>query len=106
MDEPTARHHRPESSCCSNISAALTAKGVAIIHISHRMDEIFSICDRVSVLPRSVHQFPSDTKDLDEAQLIKMMVGREITDVFPKLEAKIGDVIFEAKRTSSVPTTR
>ena len=76
---------------------SLTAKGVAIIYISHRMDEIFSICDRVSVYRDGQYIGSGDTKDLDEAQLIKMMVGREITDVFPKLEAKIGDVIFEAK---------
>ena len=61
------------------------------------MDEIFSICDRVSVYRDGQYIGSGDTKDLDEAQLIKMMVGREITDVFPKLEAKIGDVIFEAK---------
>ena len=76
---------------------SLTAKGVAIIYISHRMDEIFSICDRVSVYRDGQYIGSGDTKDLDEAQLIKMMVGREITDVFPKLEAEIGDVVFEAK---------
>ena len=61
------------------------------------MDEIFSICDRVSVYRDGQYIGSGDTKDLDEAQLIKMMVGREITDVFPKLEAEIGDVVFEAK---------
>ena len=61
------------------------------------MDEIFSICDRVSVYRDGQYIGSGDTKDLTEAQLIKMMVGREITDVFPKLDAEIGDVIFEAK---------
>ena len=61
------------------------------------MDEIFSICDRVSVYRDGQYIGSGDTKDLDESQLIKMMVGREITDVFPKLDAEIGDVIFEAK---------
>ena len=56
-----------------------------------------SICDRVSVFRDGQYIGSGDTKDLDEAQLIKMMVGREITDVFPKLEAEIGDVVFEAK---------
>ena len=79
------------------IVRSLTAKGVAIIYISHRMDEIFSICDRVSVYRDGQYIGSGDTKDLDESQLIKMMVGREITDVFPKLDAEIGDVIFEAK---------
>ena len=75
----------------------LKAQGVAIIYISHRMDEIFSICDRISVYRDGQYIGSGDTKDLNEATLIKMMVGREITDVFPKLEAEIGDVIFEAK---------
>ena len=57
----------------------------------------FSICDRVSVYRDGQYIGSGDTKDLTEAQLIKMMVGREITDVFPKLDAEIGDVIFEAK---------
>ena len=97
MDEPTAAITDREVELLFEHIRSLTAKGVAIIYISHRMDEIFSICDRVSVYRDGQYIGSGDTKDLDEAQLIKMMVGREITDVFPKLEAKIGDVIFEAK---------
>ena len=97
MDEPTAAITDREVELLFEHIRSLTAKGVAIIYISHRMDEIFSICDRVSVYRDGQYIGSGDTKDLDESQLIKMMVGREITDVFPKLEAKIGDVIFEAK---------
>lgn len=97
MDEPTAAITDREVELLFEHIRSLTAKGVAIIYISHRMDEIFSICDRVSVYRDGQYIGSGDTKDLDEAQLIKMMVGREITDVFPKLEAEIGDVIFEAK---------
>ena len=97
MDEPTAAITDREVELLFEHIRSLTAKGVAIIYISHRMDEIFSICDRVSVYRDGQYIGSGDTKDLDEAQLIKMMVGREITDVFPKLDAEIGDVIFEAK---------
>ena len=97
MDEPTAAITDREVELLFEHIRSLTAKGVAIIYISHRMDEIFSICDRVSVYRDGQYIGSGDTKDLDEAQLIKMMVGREITDVFPKLEAEIGDVVFEAK---------
>ena len=61
------------------------------------MDEIFAICDRISVYRDGTYVGSGYTKDLDEPQLIKMMVGREITDVFPKAEAEIGEVVFEAK---------
>ena len=97
MDEPTAAITDREVELLFGHIRRLTQKGVAIIYISHRMDEIFSICDRVSVYRDGQYIGSGATKDLDEAQLIKMMVGREITDVFPKLEAEIGEVIFEAK---------
>ena len=83
--------------CCLGISGGSKRKVFAIIYISHRMDEVFSICDRVSVYRDGHYIGSGETKDLTEAQLIKMMVGREITDVFPKLDAQIGEVIFEAK---------
>ena len=62
------------------------------------MAEIFSICDRVSVYRDGQYIGTGTTTELDEGQLIKMMVGREITDVYPKLEADIGEVVFEAKK--------
>ncbi|MDO4269858.1 MAG: sugar ABC transporter ATP-binding protein [Eubacteriales bacterium] len=97
MDEPTAAISEREVELLFGHIRKLAEKGVAIIYISHRMDEIFSICDRVSVYRDGQYIASGDTKDLDEAQLIKMMVGREITDVFPKLEAEIGEVVLEAK---------
>ena len=97
MDEPTAAITEREVELLFGHIRRLKAQGVAIIYISHRMEEIFTICDRVSVYRDGQYIGSGETKDLDEAQLIKMMVGREITDVFPKLEAEIGEVVFEAK---------
>ncbi len=97
MDEPTAAITEREVQILFEHIRRLKKNGVAIIYISHRMDEIFSICDRVSVYRDGQYIGEGDTKDLTEAELIRMMVGREITDVFPKLEAQIGDVVFEAK---------
>lgn len=97
MDEPTTSITDKEVHILFDHINRLKAKGVAIIYISHRMDEIFTICDRISVFRDGQYIGCGEVKDLDEPQLIKMMVGREITDVFPKLEAKIGDVMFEAK---------
>ena len=97
MDEPTAAITEREVELLFGHIRRLKEKGVAIIYISHRMDEIFSICDRVSVYRDGHYIGSGETKDLTEAQLIKMMVDREITDVFPKLDVQIGEVIFEAK---------
>ena len=97
MDEPTAAITEREVELLFGHIRRLKEQGVAIIYISHRMAEIFSICDRVSVYRDGQYIGTGETAELDEAQLIKMMVGREITDVYPKLEAEIGDVVFEAK---------
>lgn len=97
MDEPTAAITDREVEILFGHIRRLKKQGVAIIYISHRMDEIFAICDRVTVYRDGQYIGCGETKDLDENKLIKMMVGREIVDVFPKLEAEIGDVVFEAK---------
>lgn len=97
MDEPTAAITEREVETLFEHINKLKSQGVAIIYISHRMDEIFRICDTISVFRDGQFIGMGATKDLTENELIKMMVGREITDQFPKLEAKIGDVVFEAK---------
>lgn len=97
MDEPTAAITEREVETLFEHINKLKNQGVAIIYISHRMDEIFRICDTISVFRDGQFIGAGAAKDLTENELIKMMVGREITDQFPKLESKIGDVIFEAK---------
>ena len=88
MDEPTAAITDREVELLFGHIRRLKEKGVAIIYISHRMAEIFSICDRVSVYRDGQYIGTGTTTEL---------VGREITDVYPKLEADIGEVVFEAK---------
>lgn len=97
MDEPTTSITDKEVDLLFGHIRRLKEKGVAIIYISHRMEEIFTICDRISVFRDGQYIGCDEIKNLDEPKLIKMMVGREITDVFPKLEAEIGDVIFEIR---------
>jgi len=100
MDEPTAAITEREVDILFGHIRKLKKKGVAIIYISHRMEEIFSICDRVTVYRDGKTIGTGETKNMSEGQLIKMMVGREITDIFPKVEAKIGEIIFEARHIS------
>ena len=97
MDEPTAAITDREVELLFGHIRRLKEKGVAIIYISHRMAEIFSICDRVSVYRDGQYIGTGTTPELDEGQLIKMMVGRAIPAVYPQLDAEIGEVGFEAK---------
>ena len=97
MDEPTAAITDREVELLFGHIRRLRDSGVAIIYISHRMEEIFAICDSITVYRDGQYIGSGKTSELNEAALIKMMVGREITDVFPKLEAHIGDTVFEAR---------
>ena len=97
MDEPTAAITDREVELLFGHIRRLRDNGVAIIYISHRMEEIFAICDSITVYRDGQYIGSGKTSELNEAALIKMMVGREITDVFPKLEAQIGGTIFEAR---------
>lgn len=97
MDEPTSSLDSEETERLFNTIRDLKQRGVSIIYISHRMDEIIEICDTVTVFRDGQYigtkQVVATTKD----QLITMMVGRELKNVFPKTECPIGDVVFEVQ---------
>ena len=97
MDEPTSAISDKEVSSLFRIIADLKRNGVAIIYISHKMDEIFQIADTISVLRdgRLIGTNPASETNIQA--LITMMVGREITQLFPETESDIGDVILEVK---------
>ncbi|MGI6174559.1 MAG: sugar ABC transporter ATP-binding protein [Christensenellales bacterium] len=100
MDEPTSAITDKEIDILFNQINSLKAKGVAIIYISHKIDEIFRISDRISVYRDGCYIGTDESANLDHNQLIKMMVGREITDIYPKTEYPIGDVVMEVKNLS------
>lgn len=97
MDEPTSAITDREVDTLFEQIERLRQQNVAIIYISHKMDEIFRVCDRITVLRDGQLIGCDEAKNLDQQQLIRMMVGRDITDIYPKEEAPIGDIIFEAK---------
>ena len=84
MDEPTSAITDNEVDILFQQIAKLKARGVAIIYISHKMDEIFQIADSITVLRDGQYIGTDKAENLDNDKLIKMMVGREITEVFPK----------------------
>ena len=90
MDEPTAALTTQEVDHLFAIIKDLRAQGVAIIYISHRLEEIFEIADRVMVLRDGRHIGTRDVNDITSDQLIEMMVGRPLESEFPKRRFKLG----------------
>ncbi len=96
LDEPTATLTEREIDELFGVIRSLTDGGIAVLYISHRLDEIFRIADRVTVMRdgKVVDTVPAG--ELDENKLVRMMVGREITDLYPKHEVEIKDVVLRA----------
>lgn len=97
LDEPTAPLSLAEVDILMSIVRKLKADGVAIIYISHRLDEIFTLSDKVSVLRDGEYIVTLETDKATRPELIKYMVGREMTQTFPPRNAEIGDVALEVK---------
>ncbi len=97
MDEPTAALSEEETQSLFKIIRTLKSKGVSMIYISHRLKEIFEITDRVTVLRDGKKVGSLKTSDTDENKLVEMMVGRDIKDMYPKREVKMGEVVMESK---------
>lgn len=97
MDEPSATLTDNELDVLFEILAMLKEKGVTIIYISHRLEEIFKIADRVSILRDGQHIKTCDVKDVDRKSLISMMVGRELENEYPKVAVPAGDELLKVK---------
>jgi len=98
MDEPTSAITGREVARLFDIIRALKAKGMAIIYISHKMDEIFRISDTITVLRDGQYIETRPAKELDHDTLVKLMVGRKISEMFPKRNIVPADeVIFEVE---------
>ncbi len=100
MDEPSATLTEKELDVLFGILKMLKEKGVTIIYISHRMEEIFKLADRVTILRDGHHIATLDVKDVNRKSLISMMVGRELENEYPKQEVKSGGVLLEVKHIS------
>jgi ABC-type sugar transport system ATPase subunit len=97
MDEPTSALSEREAETLFGIIDRLKAEGVAVVYISHRLEEIFRVADRVTVLRdgRLVETLPIG--QATQARLINRMVGRELNRLFPKEEVEIGEPILEVR---------
>ena len=97
MDEPTAALTEKETTVLFEVVNSLREKGVSIVYISHRMEEIFALCDRITVLRDGTYVDTKKIPETDMNDVVKMMIGREIGERYPARNAKIGDVAFEVK---------
>src|SRR5437764_10141277 len=100
LDEPTAALTDAEVGILFAILNQLRVRGVAMIYISHKLDEVFRIGNRITVL-RDGKTIGTDTaRDLDEGRVIARMVGREVDQIFPEAKHDRGEVIFEARNVT------
>lgn len=97
MDEPTATLTGQEIEDLFTVIHNLTDRGIAILYISHRLDEIFRIADRVTVMRDSKVVATLPRADIDEKKLIRLMVGRELENLYPRPETSPGDVVLRVE---------
>lgn len=103
LDEPTSALSEKEVQVLFEIIRQLRKDGVAIVYISHRLEEFEQIVDWVTVLRDGCFVSSESWKELTIDRLVKEMVGREITEQFPKRNAKVGEVAFAAKDITQKP---
>jgi ribose transport system ATP-binding protein len=100
LDEPTASFSQKETDHLLGLIKVLAQEGISIIYISHHLDEVFKIADRVTVIRDGQKINTYDIADLTEQQLIKDMVGRDVSAFYQRECCTIGEMMFEAKNIS------
>ena len=101
MDEPTAPLTIKETEVFFRIIEKLKKENVTIIFISHRLEEVFELCDRATVFCDGKYIVTKDVKDLNRRQLISYMVGRELSDDYPVPDRKIGETVMEVRNLTN-----
>ncbi|SHI14460.1 monosaccharide ABC transporter ATP-binding protein, CUT2 family (TC 3.A.1.2.-) [Sporobacter termitidis DSM 10068] len=97
LDEPTAVMTNREVEQLFKLLLKLKEKGVSIIYVSHRLEEIFQICDRITVLKDGQYVTTVETSSIDKNQLVALMIGRDLSSFFPARDCEIGDVVLTAE---------
>ncbi len=97
MDEPTAALSGNEVARLFAVARSLRDEGRALVFISHRFDEVFALCDHVTVMRDGSYISTDRVADTTESQIVAKMVGREVGELFPKTPAEIGDVVLDVQ---------
>lgn len=103
MDEPTAALSDSERLRLFDMIRRFKEKGVGIVYITHRLKEIFDICDRVTVLRDGKKVLTKQVSELNEKELVRSMVGRELTQVYPPLSVPTGKELLRVERLTRKP---
>ena len=97
MDEPTSALTEEESNALFKTVSTLRKQGVSFVFVTHKIDEVFEISDEITILRDGQYIGTKSTKDITKEEMISMMVGRNLTQLFPKEEVEIGDVMFSVR---------
>lgn len=100
MDEPTAALTQSETEVLFQVINSLREKGVSIVYISHRMEEIFELCDRITILRDGEYVGTRYIKDITMDDIVQMMIGREIGERYPKRDCQIGAEVLRVEGLS------
>ena len=100
LDEPSAVLGGAELEKLFEVIRRLSGEGVAFVYISHRLQEVFEVCDRVTVLRDGVVVGTRDVADADMDALIRMMVGRKLADIYPTREPSAGPIVLAVRGLS------
>lgn len=101
LDEPTAVLTFNEIQKLFILLRNIREQGMGVVYISHRLEEIFELCDKITVMKDGCYVGNYDAKDISKDELIEKMVGRELTTLFPKRNAEIGDIVLEVKNLNA-----
>ncbi len=101
MDEPTAALSGVEVERLFAVARNLRDEGRGLVFISHRFDEVFALCDTVTVMRDGEYVATQPVADTNVDQIVSLMVGREVSDLFPKTPAEIGEVVLEVSGLES-----
>jgi rhamnose transport system ATP-binding protein len=98
MDEPTAALSGPEVERLFGVVRNLKERGAAVLFISHRLDEVFAICETVTTMRDGEVVHDGRTAEMDADEMVRRMVGRDLDALYPKLDARVGEVVLDVRR--------
>ena len=101
FDELTAVLQEKDIQNIFRVIGILKSRGIGIIYISHRLDEIFECCDRYTVLCDGKHVNTGEVEGLKKPELIQMIIGRELKNAYPPVNESLGDIVLEVKNLTA-----
>jgi len=105
MDEPTSALSPKEIDSLFQVIQQLKTDDVAIVYVSHKLEEVFAVADRITVLRDGAAVGTMDARQVDQVELIEMMVGRKLIDMFPPRVHTLGEILLDVRNLSSEKVT-